>query len=61
VFIFSSFSQSFVLLLFCYDKETFTLGGGAMKGGVCLFGLISNINSVSEKLLTAPLTENNKK
>jgi len=30
-------------------------GGEAMKGGVCLFGLISNINSVSQKLLTAPL------
>lgn len=32
-------------------------GGGAMKGGVCLLGLTSNINSVSEKWLTAPLNE----
>jgi len=30
-------------------------GGGAMKGAMCLFGLILNINSVSQKLLTAPL------
>jgi len=28
----------------------------AMKGGVCLFELISNINSVSQKSLTAPLS-----
>jgi len=25
-------------------------GGGAMKGGVCLFGLISNINIVQQTL-----------
>jgi len=30
-------------------------GGGVMKVEVCLFGLISNINSVSKKSLTAPL------
>jgi len=30
---------------------------GAMKGGVCLFGLISNINSVSQKSLPAPLRQ----
>jgi len=29
-------------------------GGGAMKKGVCLFGMISNINSVSQKSPTAP-------
>jgi len=30
-------------------------GGEEIKGGVCLFGLISKINIVSQKSLTAPL------
>jgi len=50
------FSQSVILLGFSYDKETSFahFGGETMKEGVCLFGLILNINSVSLKLLTAP-------
>jgi len=49
-------------LRFSYDYETSTLElsvcafeGRAMEGGVCLFGLISIINSVSQKSLTALL------
>jgi len=51
------FPQSILLLRFGYDKETLTLSICATKGGVCLFGLTSNINSVSQKLLTAPLCQ----
>jgi len=32
-----------------------SFGGGAMKRGVGLFGLISNINSIVEKIHTTPL------
>jgi len=50
------------LYFYIYDKETLLhcvfvhFGGRAMKGGVCLFELILNINSVSQKSLTAPLS-----
>jgi len=47
-------------IIFGYDNETPPLSlcacalvAGAMKGGVCLFELISKINGVSQKSLSA--------